>query len=86
MAKLIATLNVIAWSGFWAFGYLALTGPADSSTLIAVILAALGGGVGLLCYLWLARHCEATGHARPARRVLPEHLRNQQDQPGERTQ
>ena len=26
MARLIAILNVIAWAGFWAFGYLALTG------------------------------------------------------------
>jgi hypothetical protein len=25
MAKLIAILNVVVWSGFWAFGYLALT-------------------------------------------------------------
>lgn len=29
MAKLIAILNVVAWGGFWAFGYLALT--ADSA-------------------------------------------------------
>ncbi|PPB82590.1 hypothetical protein LV82_00528 [Albidovulum inexpectatum] len=86
MPKLVATLNVIAWSGFWAFGYLALTGPADSSTLVALILAALGAGAGLLCYLWLARHCETTGYARPARRVLPEHLRNRQDQSGEMTE
>lgn len=25
MTKLIAIINVIAWAGFWAFGYIALT-------------------------------------------------------------
>ena len=44
MAKLIAILNVIAWSGFWAFGYLALSADADHTghVTVAVILAALG--------------------------------------------
>jgi hypothetical protein len=61
MAKLIAILNVVAWSGFWAFGYLALT--AESSVTLAVIFAALGGGVGLWCWFWLVRHSEAVGYA-----------------------
>ncbi|MGB0439771.1 MAG: hypothetical protein ACPG7W_01205 [Paracoccaceae bacterium] len=67
MAKLIATLNVIAWSGFWAFGYLAVMGD---NPFVALVLAALGGGVGLVCWLWLARHAEAIGYARPANRAV----------------
>jgi len=72
MAKLIAILNVVAWSGFWAFGYLALAsgGGEGGNTLVALVLAALGAGVGLICWLWLVRHSEATGYAKPANRVL----------------
>ena len=73
MAKLIAVLNVIAWSGFWAFGYLALTSGAEDPTraTIALVLAALGGACGFWAYLWLARHSEATGYARPRNRATP---------------
>lgn len=44
MNKLVAITNVISWSGFWAFGYLALTAeqPDSSQTLIALVLAAAG--------------------------------------------
>ncbi len=72
MQKLIATLNVIAWAGFWAFGYLALTAEVDQSAqiLTAEILAALGGGVGLVAYFWLVRHAEATGYAKAPNRAL----------------
>ncbi|MDA0961428.1 MAG: hypothetical protein O2898_00695 [Proteobacteria bacterium] len=71
MQKLIAILNVVAWGGFWAFGYLALTAGADAGgrVVFAVILAAVGGALGIWAYLWLVRHSEATGYARPARRV-----------------
>ena len=72
MHKLIAILNVIAWAGFWAFGYLALTADVDQSAqiLTAEILAALGGAVGLMAYLWLVRHAEATGYAKAPNRAL----------------
>lgn len=72
MKKLIAILNVIAWSGFWAFGYLAMTSGVDQSgqMVTAAILAALGAGVGMLAYFWLIRHAEATGYAKPANRVV----------------
>lgn len=72
MTKLVAILNVIAWSGFWAFGYLALTSGVDQSgqMVTAAILAALGAGVGLAAYFWLIRHTEATGYATPANRVV----------------
>lgn len=70
MAKLIAILNVIAWSGFWAFGYLALaSGEGGHDTLVAIVLAALGAGAGLLCWFWLVRHSEVTGYAKPANRA-----------------
>ncbi|WP_135506538.1 hypothetical protein [Roseovarius aestuariivivens] len=71
MQKLIAIANVVAWAGFWAFGYLAFSAEAGNTgqMVIAALLAALGGGVGMLCYLWLVRHAEETGYARPANRV-----------------
>ena len=71
MHKLIAIVNVIAWAGFWAFGYLALSARVDSAgqMVAAAILAAIGGGVGMLAYFWLVRHAEATGYARPANRA-----------------
>jgi len=71
MRKLIAIANIVAWAGFWAFGYLALTAQADNpgQMVTAAVLAALGGGVGMLAYLWLIRHSEATGYAKPANRA-----------------
>ena len=57
MRKLIAIINVISWSGFWAFGYLALSAERhDSShTLIAIILAAAGMLTGTWAYLKLSK-------------------------------
>jgi drug/metabolite transporter (DMT)-like permease len=71
MKQLIAIANVIAWAGFWAFGYLAFTAGPDQTgqMVIAAILAAMGGGGGMLAYFWLVRHTEATGYARPSNRV-----------------
>ena len=71
MQKLIAIVNVIAWAGFWAFGYLALSTRVENTgqMVIAAVLAALGGGVGMLAYFWLVRHAEATGYAKPANRA-----------------
>ncbi|MCF6444868.1 hypothetical protein [Nereida sp. MMG025] len=76
MHKLIAILNVVAWSGFWAFGYLALTADAADSAHVttAVILAAAGGGIGLWAYFKLIRFTEATGYAKPRNRVRKVHL------------
>ena len=71
MAKLIAILNVVAWSGFWAFGYLALTSdPAATSSIVtAALLAALGAGLGIWAWFWLVRHSEEIGYAKPANRA-----------------
>ncbi|MBV7377317.1 hypothetical protein [Maritimibacter dapengensis] len=80
MTKVIAILNVVAWSGFWAFGYLALTAAAPNGTeaLVASLLAAAGAGVGMYCWFQLVRHSEAIGYARPANRV-PAHLKTQEE-------
>lgn len=75
MAKLIAVLNVVAWAGFWAFGYLALTAESDAHITTAVILAAIGGALGLAAWLWLVRHSEATGYAKRPNQVPREHHR-----------
>jgi hypothetical protein len=52
MKKLIAIVNVVAWSGFWAFGYLAFSsgGHPDSHLIIAGVLALLGLVVGIIAY------------------------------------
>ncbi len=73
MIKLIAILNVIAWSGFWAFGYLALSSGTDEGgqAVVAAILAAVGAAIGLWAYFQLIRHTEATGYAKPANRAQP---------------
>jgi drug/metabolite transporter (DMT)-like permease len=72
MQKLIAIVNVIAWAGFWSFGYLAMSARVENTgqMVTAAVLAAFGGGVGMLAYLWLVRHTEATGYAKPANRAI----------------
>ncbi|MDF1855702.1 hypothetical protein [Pseudooceanicola sp.] len=73
MKKLIAIVNVVAWSGFWAFGYLAFS--ADTSNgrqmVIAAALAALGAGLGLWAYFRLVRISETSGYAQAPRRGVP---------------
>ncbi|QIE45785.1 hypothetical protein G5B38_09755 [Pseudohalocynthiibacter aestuariivivens] len=71
MHKVVAILNVVAWSGFWAFGYLAFTANAANTgeMVTAAILAAIAGGLGMLAYLWLAWHSAPTrGQRRVAAR------------------
>lgn len=80
MSKLIAILNVIAWAGFWAFGYLALTADSGGQVTTAVILAVLGGALGLAAWFWLVRHSEATGYARRPNQVAREHHRSPEEQ------
>lgn len=74
MSKLIATLNVVAWSGFWAFGYLALSADPANTThmVVAAVLAFVGAAIGALAYFWLVRHSEATGYAQKHERKLPQ--------------
>ena len=76
MKKLIAILNVVAWAGFWSFGYLALTAGADARQMVvAAILAALGAGAGLWAWFRLVRICEASGLTKSPRFATPEHRR-----------
>lgn len=71
MIKIVAILNVIAWSGFWAFGYLALSsdGLSDRQILIAALLAFAGFVCGMLAYLKLVRSAEASGYARKSNQL-----------------
>ncbi|MGV6848635.1 MAG: hypothetical protein ACWA5A_09680 [Marinibacterium sp.] len=65
MAKMLAILNVVAWSGFWAFGYIALTADRvdQGQMVIAMILAFVGLLTGIWAYTRLIRICEASGYA-----------------------
>lgn len=71
MTKIVAILNVIAWSGFWAFGYLALTadGLSDRQVVIAALLAFAGFVGGILAYMRLVRAAEASGYARKSNQL-----------------
>ncbi len=81
MPKLIAILNVIAWAGFWSFGYIALTSDTGSASLtVAALLAALGAGIGIVAWFWLVRHSEATGYAKRPNQVPREHHRQPEGQ------
>ncbi|MCR8724843.1 hypothetical protein [Frigidibacter sp. ROC022] len=57
MRKLVALICVVAWAGFWAFGYLALSaGVSDNrQAVIAGLLAAAGFISGSFAYMKLAR-------------------------------
>jgi hypothetical protein len=71
MPKLIAVVNVIAWSGFWAFGYLALSAESlsDRQLVVAAVLAFAGLITGILAYLKLVRVTEASGYARKSNQL-----------------
>ena len=77
MTKLIAIVNVIAWAGFWAFGYLALSADIqDTGQMVtALVLAALGAAVSMWAYFRLVRHSENTGYAKRPRMAVPEQHR-----------
>lgn len=66
MRRLFAIVNVIAWSGFWGFGFLAVTSGdhPDSHMVIAAVLAFAGFLVGIVAYRKLAHDAEARGYAR----------------------
>lgn len=76
MPKVIAIMNVIAWSGFWAFGYLAFTTDisAPKQMTTAAALAAVGALVGMWTFFQLVRHAETTGYAKPRNRADRSHL------------
>lgn len=57
MNKLVALACVVSWSGFWAFGYLALSADIQdqSQIMVAGVLAALGFLTGVFAYIKLSR-------------------------------
>ena len=57
MNKIVALICVISWSGFWAFGYLALsaTNFDDGQVMLAALLAFVGFLTGVFAYMWLMR-------------------------------
>ncbi len=57
MRKLVAIVCVISWSGFWAFGYLALAAEPGNGddVMIAIALAAAAFLVGVFTYIKLAQ-------------------------------
>lgn len=57
MNKIVALVCVISWSGFWAFGYLALSSGVEDGgqVVVAVVLAAVGFLSGMVTWLKLSR-------------------------------
>ncbi len=57
MRKLIALACVVSWSGFWAFGYLALSAQIDDprQMVTAGVLAFVGFITGMFTYMRLSR-------------------------------
>ena len=55
--KSLATANVIAWSAFWIFGYLALSAPTANGTQMSVyaLIAFVCLATGLASYLKICR-------------------------------
>ncbi len=85
MTKLIAIINVIAWAGFWAFGYIALTSDdlTEGQLTIAAILAFAGLIMGVLAYLKLVRASEASGYAKGSNQLDAEARNRAQEQWGQ---
>ncbi|KUJ77354.1 hypothetical protein [Ruegeria profundi] len=85
MQKLIAIINVVAWAGFWAFGYIALTSDdlTDSQLVVAAILAFAGLVTGVLAYMKLVRSSEASGYAKGSNQLDAE-ARNRAQQEWEK--
>ncbi|RBW55029.1 hypothetical protein [Ruegeria sp. A3M17] len=84
MTKLIAIINVIAWAGFWAFGYIALTSDdlTEGQLVIAAILAFAGLAMGILAYMKLARASEASGYAKGSKQLDAEARNRAQEEWG----
>ena len=63
MNKLIALICVISWSGFWSFGYLALSAEITDQTqmVTAGFLAFAGFLTGMFNYIRLSRDKATNG-------------------------
>jgi len=71
MTKIIAIISVITWSGFWAFGYLALTaqGYSEPQLVTASLLIATGLITGTIAYLRLAHAAEVGSHVQKTKQL-----------------
>ncbi|KIC44966.1 hypothetical protein RA28_10685 [Ruegeria sp. ANG-S4] len=71
MQKLIAVVNVVAWAGFWAFGYIAVTSDdlSEAQLVVAAILAFAGLVTGVLAYMKLVRASELSGYAKGSNQI-----------------
>lgn len=60
MQKIVALTCVVAWSGFWTFGYLALSAGTDQGAhaSVAALLAAVGFLTGTFTYMRLGRNLQ----------------------------
>lgn len=85
MMKFVAIINVIAWSGFWAFGYLAISaeGLTDTQLVTAALLAFGCMVAGIIAYMKLVRASEASGYAKASRRLDAKTRENAQEQWGQ---
>ena len=70
--KSLATLNVIAWSAFWVFGFLALSEPAVNGTRMSIyaLIAFVSLATGLTSYLKICR----VGHLLVSRPALKQEV------------
>lgn len=84
MTKLIAIIKVIAWAGFWAFGYIALTSNdlTANQLTVAALLAFAGLVMGVLAYMKLVRASEASGYAKRSSQLDAEARNRAQEQWG----
>jgi len=84
MTKLLAIINVIAWAGFWAFGYIAVTSDdlSERQLVIAAILAFAGLVTGVLAYMKLVRASEASGYAKGSNQLDTEARNRAQEEWG----
>ncbi|WP_368186073.1 hypothetical protein [Aestuariibius sp. HNIBRBA575] len=81
MNKLIAIICVVSWSGFWAFGYIALTTQVHDSIqlTIAALLAFAGLITGISAYFRLAQFAEENGMSHRAGGAIVFHKNNGQE-------
>ncbi|WP_136634352.1 hypothetical protein [Pseudooceanicola onchidii] len=70
--KTLATTNVIAWSAFWIFGFLALSAPAENGLQMSAyaLIAFVSLATGLSSYLKICR----IGHLLVSRPALSQEV------------
>lgn len=74
MKKFTAIVSVVAWLGFWIFGYIALTEEALTKTqqTVSFLLAFTCLLLGLVTFFKLVRSSEESGYARKTNQLSAE--------------